>query len=243
MGGVFARAFLRAGHPVYPVTRDMDLAAAVMAVPEPALILVAVAERDMHQVLGEIPEIWRDRLALLQNELLPRDWLKHGLEHPTVVSAWFEKKKGSEVNVILPSPVFGPSADLVREALGTLAIPCRVLGDEDALLHELVLKNLYILTSNIAGLLVGGTVGELWSKHRELAEEIAGEVLLVQAGLTGRKLAREPLMEALGEAFAADPGHQCLGRSAPARLARVLEQAEASSRAVPRLREIHARQD
>jgi len=35
------------------------------------------------------------------------------------------------------------------------------------LLYELVRKNLYILTINIAGLKTGGTVGELWGKHRE----------------------------------------------------------------------------
>ena len=98
MGGVFARGFLRAGHPVYPVTREMDMAAAAVAVPDPALVLVAVAEGDLHAVLSELPERWRDRVGLLQNELLPRDWQRHGLENPTVISVWFEKKKGQDAS-------------------------------------------------------------------------------------------------------------------------------------------------
>ncbi len=63
------------------------------ALTAPALVLVAVGEADLHPVLEKIPTAWRDCLALLQNELLPRDWEAHGLQEPTVISVWFEKKK------------------------------------------------------------------------------------------------------------------------------------------------------
>jgi hypothetical protein len=240
MGGVFARGFLRAGHPVFPVTREMDLHAAAMAVHDPVLVLVAVAEADLHAVLTELPEVWRDRLALLQNELLPRDWRRHGLEHPTVISVWFEKKRGREAKVILPSPAQGPGAGLLAAALERLEIPARVLDGEAELLEELVLKNLYILVSNICGLSVGGTVGELWRDHRGLALEVAADVLALQEHLAGHTLDHERLVAGLAEAFAADAAHQCQGRTAPQRLQRALEQAEAAGLDVPALRRIRA---
>src|SRR3569832_1243783 len=74
LGGVFARGLLRSGRPVYPVTRDVDMHAAAAAMPEPELVLVAVVVDALHATLGQIPAQWRDRLCLLQNELLPRVW-------------------------------------------------------------------------------------------------------------------------------------------------------------------------
>lgn len=241
MGGVFARGFLRAGHPVYPVTRGMDMARAAGAIPEPALALVAVAEADLHPVLAHMPDTWRGRLGLLQNELLPRDWEHHGLASPTVISVWFEKKKGQDVKVIIPSPVYGPHAGLIHDALDAIDIPCRVLGSPDELLFELVLKNVYILTTNIAGLVVGGTVGELWTEHRDLARQVADEVMDIQAHLTGVALSRDDLVTGLEHAIHGDPGHKCMGRSAPARLERALKQADEAGLPVPRLREIARR--
>jgi len=55
------------------------------------LVVIAVAEKDIQAVLQEIPPSWRNKLVLLQNELLPNDWLKHNLD-PGVISVWFEKK-------------------------------------------------------------------------------------------------------------------------------------------------------
>jgi hypothetical protein len=115
-----------------------------------------------------------------------------------------------------------------------------VLGSEAELLRELILKNLYILTTNIAGLVVGGTVGELWEQHQALARSVADEVLSIQEWLGGVSLVREPMLTELAGAFAADSAHQCTGRSAPARLARALGHADAAGLAVPKLREIQA---
>ena len=74
MGGVFARGFLRTGHPVYPVTRETDIDDLARQLPAPELVLVAVAETDLQPVLQNLPTAWRPRLGLLQNELLPGDW-------------------------------------------------------------------------------------------------------------------------------------------------------------------------
>lgn len=238
MGGVFARAFLRAGHPVYPVTRAMDMDAESKVVPEPVLVLLAVAEKDLHPALEKIPARWRERLALLQNELLPGDWESHGIASPTVISVWFEKKKGQDVKIVVPSPAHGPHAAILKTALEGIDIPCYTVPDEDALLYELVRKNLYILTTNIAGLVAGGNVSELWSRHEPLAREVAGDVLDIQDALTGRSNDRERLIQGMLEAFEGDPEHKCMGRSAPARLERALNFADELGLKVPKLREI-----
>ncbi len=239
MAGVFARGFLRCGHPVYPVTRQMDPDALAAELPEPLMVLVAVAEKDLQSALRELPRAWRPRVMLLQNELLPADWEAHGLE-PTVISVWFEKKKGQDHKVLVPSPVHGPHAALVARGLATLDIPTAILADRDQLLFELVRKNLYIVTTNVAGLKVGGTVQELREHHAPLMHEVADDVLAIQEHLTGVSLPRARLMEAMLAAFDGDPHHRCMGRSAPARLARAIVQAGEAGIEVPALGRIAA---
>jgi ketopantoate reductase len=242
MGGIFARGLLRTGHPVYPVTRDMVMAAVAQRLPSPEMVLVSVAENDLHAVLEQLPVPWHGRLALLQNELLPRDWQQYGYNNPTVISVWFEKKRGQDVKVLIPSPVYGPAAGLLQDSLGSLDIPVHVLASAEELLFELVVKNVYIVTTNCAGLVTGGTVSELWADHRELAEKVAREVIQIQAALTGRHFQVDDLLAAMLKAFDGDPDHGCTGRSAPARLARALQQADAAGLDVPCLRDIAARQ-
>lgn len=241
MAGVFARGFLRTGHPVFPVTRNMDMVAAARELPDPELVLLTVGEKDLHRALEQVPAPWRNRLGLLQNELLPRDWQAHDITSPTVIAVWFEKKKGQDYKVLIPSPAYGPGAKLIADALGAIDIPVAVLGSEEQLLFELVRKNVYILTTNIAGLVTGGTVDELWSGHRELARQVAGEVMDIQFRLVDREMDREALIEGMVEGINGDLEHKCMGRSAPARLARAIEHADEAGLGVPKLREIHSR--
>jgi len=236
LGGVFARGFLRLGHPVYPVTRTTPMVAVAEAIPEPELVLVAVAEGNLPPLFETLPDSWRDRLGLLQNELLPDHW--KGIPAPTVISVWFEKKPGTDPKVLIPSPIFGPRSDLLAAALATLDIPTRILAEPDELLFELVVKNLYILTTNIAGLRVGGTVSELWARHRDFARRIGNDVIRPQEALTGRRFDQDALFIALVEAFEGDPSHGCMDRSAPARLARALAEAERRGLELPALREL-----
>jgi len=240
MGGVFARAMLKAGYPVVPVTRDMAMDTVAGEFPDPEMVILAVAEKDLHASLAAIPDVWRGRMLLLQNELLPRDWQQHGLAEPTVISVWFEKKKGMDAKVVIASPAYGPHAGLLQQALGGLDLPVRVVENEAALLFELVLKNLYILTTNIAGLEAGGNVSELWEKQRQLALDVATDVLDIQESLTGQTFDREALLDAMLQAFAGDPEHKCMGRTAPARLARALAIADEAGLTMPTLRRIAA---
>ncbi len=236
LGRIFAGGLLRSGSSVIPVNRGDDMKAIAAVHPVPLLALVAVAEPDLHTVLAVLPPSWKNRVGLIQNELLPRDWQAHGIEDPTVISVWFEKKKGTDAKPLIPSPAAGPRAELLIHALAAIDIPARQVESGGELLFELVRKNVYILTTNIAGLKTGGTVSELWRNHEAFARQVADEVMDIQDWLTGTRHDRERLIAGMLEAFDGDPNHGCTGRSAPVRLARALQHADAAGLAVPALR-------
>ena len=240
LGRVFAGGLLRTGHTVIPVNRGDDMALRAQRHPAPELVLVAVAENDLHAVLAALPESWKPRVALIQNELLPRDWQVHGYVDPTVISVWFEKKKGIDARPLIASTVAGPGAALLCRALVSIDLPCRKIGQGDELLFELVRKNIYILTTNLAGLRTGGTVSQLWAQHEAFARQVAGEVMDIQDALTGVAHDRDTLIAGMLEAFDGDPEHGCTGRSAPARLARAIQHADEFGLAVPTLRALAA---
>jgi hypothetical protein len=239
LAGVFARGFLKCGHPVYPITRELNLAEQCLQIPAPKLVLVTVQENELHSVLEQMPDAWQDKVALVQNELLPRDWQAHQIKNPTVTVVWFEKKKAMDVANVLQSPSFGPNASLVSEALQAVDIPAPILENEQDLLYELLRKALYIFTANIAGLVNNCTVGELWGQHQSLARDIAEEIMLVQAFLTAKKLPQEKLINGMVEGIKDCPDRYCLGRSAEARLKRVLKYAEEADLKTPKLVEIY----
>lgn len=236
LGRVFAGGLLRVGRTVIPVNRGDGMAALAQRHPGPELVLVAVAENDLHTVLAALPENWKPRVALIQNELLPRDWQAHGYVDPTVISVWFEKKKGIDAKPLIASPAAGPEADLLCRALTSIDLPCREVVPDTELLFELVRKNVYILTTNIAGLKTGGTVSQLWATHEAFARQVANEVMDIQDALTGTRHDRDALIAGMLEAFDGDPEHACTGRSAPARLARAIRHADEFGLAVPTLR-------
>lgn len=238
MGGVFARGLLKSGHSIIPVNRNQSVEMVAEIMPEPKAVLIAVGEKDLARVLQAIPATWQDRIILLQNELLPQDWKQGPVTNPTVISVWFEKKKGMDARVIVPSPAYGPHAQTLHDALSALDIPVKLLENEEQLLNELVLKNLYIITTNVAGLKVGGNVGKLWENHQQLVRDIANDVIDIQEWLTGKTFDRDVLLAKMVKCFEGDPDHQCMGRSAPARLERALTQAEEAGLPAPALKSI-----
>jgi hypothetical protein len=242
LGGIFARAFLRAGHPVYPVTRQMDINEAANNMPDPQLVLIAVAEKDFSSVMQTLPVPWRSCIGLLQNELLPRGWQSYPIDDPTIISVWFEKKKGMDINVLIPSRVYGPQAKLMAGALHGIDIACDVLATENDLLYELVRKNVFVLTINIAGLKLaeGITTETLWAQHHELALAIADEVIDVQQWLTGATFDRNRLIDGLIEGINGDLKHKCKGRSAQGRLERLIAVADEAGLKIPRIKENNA---
>jgi len=239
MGGVFSRAFLRCGYPVVPVTRQSHLPEIEQQWPHPALVVVAVNEKGFVEAMQSIPQSWRNKLLLIQNELLPKDWLAFDSTlRPTVISVWFEKKPGQDVKVIIPSPVHGDNASVLADALASIKIPCRILTNEEQLLYQLVLKNVYILTSNIAGLKYGGTVGELWSKHADFTRRLCDEVVDIQNRLADSHFSSAQLLTDMLAAFDGDSDHRCQGRSAAQRLSTALIYADQFAIAAPTLREV-----
>lgn len=238
LGRVFAGGLLRAGCSVVPVNRGDDMAAIAQGLATPELVLIAVAEADLPVVLAALPAIWKPRAALIQNELLPRDWQMHGYTDPTVISVWFEKKKGIDAKPLIASPLAGPGAALLCRALTAIDLPCREVALGDELLFELVRKNVYILTTNIAGLKTGGTVRQLWTQHEAFARQVANEIMDIQDALTGVVHDRDALITGMLEAFDGDPDHGCTGRSAPARLTRALRHADTFGLSVPTLRSL-----
>ena len=239
LGELFAHSFLKSGYPVYPVLRGMSLVAVANEIPEPELVLLAVGEKELHPELASLPECWRDRLALLQNELLPRDWHRHGILDPTIIVVWFDKKKDRPFTALLPSYIAGPKAALITQALQLIEVPCFEISSEN-LLFELVRKYLYILTVNIGGLSLslGSTVHELWNDHRQFAETLVNEILDIQEWLVQDQLPRDKLIAGLLEGFDADPTHICRGRTATERLHRVLNHAHQAGIKAPMLEEI-----
>jgi hypothetical protein len=240
LGALFAQGFLRTGRSVVPVLRGIRAGDAVGATDEPELVLVAVAEDDLAGVLDELPESWRDRVGLIQNELLPATWQAHAIVRPSVAVVWFEKKRGRPVRELLPTILYGPNAALLAAALEKAELSSRIVDSERALVRALVEKNLYILVTNIAGLQVGGSVSELWRDHRALAEAVADDVIALQHALTQDRFPRLELMSGLERAIAADPQHACMGRSAPARLSRALHKAGCLGLELPTLQKISA---
>ncbi len=238
LGSVFSRGFLRLGYPVQGITRDMSMQYIANTLPNPEAVLIAVGEADINQTIASYPAEWLDKVILIQNELLPRDWKNSELIEPTVISVWFEKKKGMDSKVLLPSPVFGRHAQLINDALFQLDIPVIQLQSLAELNYELVRKNLYILTTNIAGLEVGGNVSSLAENHAKTMNAVATDILNIQDKLTEQENNRTALMKGLIEAFNGDPEHGCMGRFAPARLTRALSFADEFNLAVPKLREI-----
>ena len=236
LGRVFAGGLLRTGCTVIPVNHGDDMAVLAQRHASPELVLVAVAENDLHTVLAALPDNWKPHVALIQNELLPRDWATHHIVDPTVISVWFEKKKGTDAKPLIASPIAGPGADLLCRALTSIDLPCREVAVGNELLFELVRKNVYILTTNIAGLKTGGTVSELWAQHETFARQVANEIMDIQDALTGVIHNRDALIAGMLEAFDGDPTHGCTGRSAPARLKRALQHADAFGLSVPVLR-------
>jgi ketopantoate reductase len=240
LGGTFGQGLLRLGRPVLPVLRGdpIDPLCAL----DPELVLVAVAEKDLDAVLAAIPEALRGRVGLLQNELLPPDWEKHGIVDPTVAVVWFEKKRGRPASVVRTTRIGGPHAELLVGALESIDLPARRVDARDVVL-ELVRKNLYILTTNVAGLFVGGTTGDLVVRHRALALEILDDLLAIEAARLGGAalpLDRERFVELAFLDFAEDPNHSNAGRTARDRLRRALARADAAGLPAPALRRIAA---
>jgi hypothetical protein len=101
-----------------------------------------------------------------------------------------------------------------------------------------VVKNLYILTLNLAGLETRGKAGELLDEHRALFDRLVPELIQLQSALlgpAGNRLDAARLIRDLEASILADPAHGCAGRTAPRRLERNLAHARQLGLTLPEL--------
>jgi ketopantoate reductase len=238
LGGVFALAMLRRGISVVPVLRSTTAESVIARCSDPGLCVVTVGEEALPAVLDGWLRRFCDRWVLVQNELRPSDWERRGLPAPTVAVVWFEKKPGRDVRALVSTPVFGPQATIVVNALSALGLSAHVEIDPERLVFEMALKNLYILSMNSAGLVHGTDVGTLWHEHRAFVEQICEEIIDIESAQMQRILPASSLKIELERIIAADPRHDAKGRSARNRLARTVSAAQKVGLRTPVLDEI-----
>ena len=229
--GVNVDVVLRGGHVV--IWKQYDF------------ILVAVGEKDLPDALASIPSEVRDRLVLLQNDLVPPTWRALHVQSPTVLVVWFEKKKGKPLQVVRASDIAGPQSALFVRVFEAIDVPARVITEPE-LARSLVVKNVYINGSNGMGLeLGGGTTGGLVSSHREVTTALLRELCGVErARLTQEEsglMEDDVLMEETFAAFASEPNHGLLGRTAKERVLRAQARARSAGLTTPVLDRIAAR--
>lgn len=223
------------GARVTPIRRGDAIAAATLP---PDRVIVAVGEDDLAGALASLPVAWRDRVVLVQNELAPDQWQAHGVTHPTVAIVWFEKKAGKPARVVLPTPIAGPWAVPLAATLTEAGLPASAI-DDTLLLPSLLDKNVYILVSNLAGLVAppGTTTSALLELPMlETTTRVFADVLAVECARLGLPLDEDTASAQMMRAFTADPDHVAAGRSAPARLRRTLARAAQLGLEVPTLR-------
>ena len=144
----------------------------------------------------------------------------------------------SSAKEIISSPVYGPKSAVIQQALETLGLNSSIITSHKNMTFELVVKNVYILTTNIAGLKVGGNVGNLWKNHNDLVINVSHDIISIQQALLNKSLDREKILLSVLNAFNGDPEHKCMGRSAPDRLKRAIADANELNVDVPTLKEI-----
>lgn len=206
-------------------------------------VIVAVGEDDLDAVLASLGPAQRERVVLVQNELVPATWQAHGISDPTVVVVWLEKKGDRAPHVVLPSPIAGPWAETLARVMTDAGLPAEVI-DRALLPAALLDKNVYILVSNLAGMVQPPgttTAGLLELPALETTMRVLADVLAVESARLGVPIDADLASAALVRAFLADPAHVATGRSAPKRLGRTLARAERLGIDTPELREIARR--
>ncbi len=239
LGSAFAHGLLRSGCAVHPVRRDDDPARVARAVPSPEIVVLAVSESDLDPALAEVPAGWRGRVALVQNGLVPSRW-EGRVEDPTVAVVWFEKKRDRALRVLQDTRVAGPAAPLLVRALVEIGIGAHPIRRSE-LTRELAVKNVWVDTLNIGGLLlqqVGHrevTAGDLLGEGHERVAKLARELLRVHERSLSVELDRERVLRQIFDVFEAHPDQKAIGRSAQQRMADAVAKARSLGVEAPTL--------
>ncbi len=237
LGAMFARGELCCGNTVVPVTRSTPLNTLAEHSCDPARVWMTMGVEDLWKALPSVPLHWRQRLVLVQNELLPPLWEFRRIEDPTVVSVWFEKKPRTPLREVGSSEVYGPLSEGVCDVFEMLSLPVTRLQGRDQLLRSLLVKNAYILVTNLVGMGTELTVEQLFSERGPLCRAVFGEVMKVQQHLLGENPKDVPSPEDVWSAclgrLQSCPDRKAAGRSARERCLRILETAKELDIEVP----------
>ncbi len=233
LGRTVAEGWLLNGLTVVPVLRRSPPAS--LADRNPQAVLVATGEDDLDGALASLPEAWRDRVILLQNELVPSIWAPY-LTTPTLAAIWFEKKPGINLHSLRPSVAYGPQIHLLSTAFEVLNQPLQSVDTYEHMVVELMIKNTFILATNIYGLVSPGPLKNFISpRHRTRVQQLLNEICPLQSCLTGLMCPVDRTSHDIWEVIAKNAELVVPGRSALDRLHRTITTARQSNLFTPEL--------
>lgn len=219
LGRSLAEGLVLTGWTVTGVRRDQtarDLA-------RPDLVVVATGEDDLGPALEQLPPDWRSgRVVLLQNELLPDQWLRHGVTDPTVLVVWFSRKPGELVRELRPSIVAGPHAAAISAALSALGLHAIEVAPSDVV-DALVEKNVYIWAMNLAALLVPEpTTSRVLGEYRDVYDALCRETIRIHEAALGHPVHdAAALCDSVADILVGEGERRLGGRSAKRRAVRL----------------------
>jgi hypothetical protein len=234
LGQLYGAAALRAGMRVTPITRGSDPARVLAGLAADVPILIAVGESAIDEILGSLPEERASAPIVLQNDLFPSRWERHGL-HPTVLVAWLLKKRGTPLTVARPSPVYGPHQALMLQLHELLGVPSVALTTDAQLRQALVEKYAFILGINALGVLRDRTLAGWLQEDPVRVQALADEAATLGAALCEIEVDRAACARAVDEALRALGTMSARGRTAPERVRRALAQARERGLSLPEL--------
>lgn len=231
LGTVFADAWSQLGKSILALRRHQPIIQDI----SPRAVLIATGEQDLSPVLASLPQTWRSQLILVQNELIPAIWQPYS-DQPTLVAVWMEKKPHIEVRSLRASVAFGPNADLVADAFHAIKQPLSLAKDYPDMIQELAFKNIYIWTTNIYGLIAPGAIGQLVTEpHATALASLIDELCQIQSAVSGYYCSPKMVTPIIWHIIHDNADRKIPGRSAPARLKRVMSAAHQYSLVTPEL--------
>ncbi|HEX6241983.1 MAG TPA: hypothetical protein VFZ61_13835 [Polyangiales bacterium] len=239
LGKLLATAALRRGMRVTPITRAHEPARVLGQIAPDTPLLVSVGEHDLETALSALPASHRGSVILLQNELFPSSWERHGLA-PSVLVPWVLQKRGLPTQEARPSPVCGPQRALLIELLDALSLSHQVLQDDAELAQALVDKYVFIVSINALGVAKDRTLGGWLDHGHAQVWDVFEDVSRLAERLVGRPIDRQQAHEAAAEGMRALAGVPARGRTAAERLERALQQATGLGLSLPQLERIAA---
>jgi ketopantoate reductase len=235
LGQMYAGALLRLGFRVTPIVRS-TARPLQLGVPPGTPVLLAVGEEQFDDAVKELQSAqWADHLILLQNEIFPASWKQWGVENPTVMAVWTNRKNGA-AQVGLATRVSGPQADLVMRMHQALNIPCEKLTDESALNTELCAKYAFILTLNALGVAQARTVSHWMQAEPGRVRAVLNDAVALSAARVDGYVDVARASARAREALEALSNLPTLGRTALPRVERAAHAARTLQMDLPALR-------